>query len=211
MASSVGGQEAVAQLLETTVLDGFSTGWQLCVDDGSTQWTTFGGSDFMGTPIDGATVFNTYCALKPLLPTLLATMVQEGAFSWDGTVGEHLDAATHLKGVTFRSLLQHRSGVRRPSAVETAGLRADQRVDRALNAALISPPLEHFETLYTESAAWIVLGLAALASGVARFRILPKFGSWSRSRQPQPSISTKAQVDGKASTARRKTGLDGPS
>lgn len=153
------GDGPARRVLDAATADGLASGYALYATDGVSILAAHGGEDALGSPVDEFSRFHTYCAMKPLLAIVIAALVDRGDLAINDSVGSIVDGVGgQLAELTVDGLLSHSTGVTRPEAIECSTLSRDERIRIALGSPLSAPPLGRGESLYTECAAWIILG-----------------------------------------------------
>lgn len=153
---------SVVDLFDNAVTDGLTTGWQVYASSPSGGVLSLaGGGDGLGEPVLPTTLFRPYCAMKPLLAIVIGWLIDAGEVSLDDELGNVIDVSPGMRSISIHQLLTHRSGVCRPSAMDVSAMVPSQRLSAVAEGPTCAVPLGPKETLYTEAAAWILLGAVA--------------------------------------------------
>lgn len=129
------------------------------------------GVDGLGRPMTAGSTVAMYCAAKSLTVIAAASLISIGELSFDDRVGDLVELCSpHVASLTIEDVVSHRSGARHPTAIEGTTMAPHRREATALLQPSPNPPLRIDETLYSESAGWLIL--AACLRGAAGRPIL---------------------------------------
>jgi CubicO group peptidase (beta-lactamase class C family) len=123
------------------------------------------GDDGTGAPIAGETIFRAYCTIKPVLATLIARLIDDGALGLDDPLETALgNLPVVADGLTLRHLLTHTAGLQRPMGFEMELVPPGRRRE-VLEEMSRAPDFRlGVDAAYSEYAAWNIAGWAVEAA-----------------------------------------------